>query len=106
VSHPRVDRRLTAGVERGDSVTVVVDGVPIRCFRGESVAAALLAVGRRTLRLTAKRQEPRGLFCAMGVCYDCLVSVNGGGLVRGCMVSVEDGMAITTHTDREKHSVR
>jgi len=97
------DWRLAGGVERGEPVTVVVDGVPIRCFRGESVAAALLAAGQRTLRLTAKQQEPRGLFCAMGVCYDCLVSVDGGGLVRGCMVSVEDRMVVTTgtRTDRE-----
>jgi predicted molibdopterin-dependent oxidoreductase YjgC len=92
------DGRLEGDVERGEPVTVVVDGVPMRCFRGESVATALLATGRRTLRLTSKLREPRGLFCAMGVCYDCLVSIDGGGLVRGCMVSVEEGMVITTGT--------
>jgi len=56
---------VAAGVERGERLTFTFDGERIVAFRGESVAAALLAAGRRTLRSTAVKGEPRGVFCGM-----------------------------------------
>jgi predicted molibdopterin-dependent oxidoreductase YjgC len=88
--------RLASGVRRGASLTIFVDGEAVTAFAGESVAAALLASDRRALRLTPRHRAPRGLFCAMGVCFDCLVTVNRVANVRACMTTVEDGMQIET----------
>ncbi|MCC7104132.1 MAG: (2Fe-2S)-binding protein [Chloroflexi bacterium] len=81
-------------IERGEPVTIEVNGEPLQAWAGETIATALLAHGRRTLRWT-RGGKPRGLFCAMGVCYDCLVTVGGQGTVRACLVPVEPGMRVT-----------
>ena len=88
--------RLSIGSERGERVTIVVDGSPLTAFRGETVAAALLASGRRSLRRTWRTGSPRGLFCAMGVCFDCVVTINERTNTRSCITYVEEGMQITT----------
>jgi sarcosine oxidase subunit alpha len=54
----------------------------------------LWAAGIRGLRKTAKTGEPRGIFCGMGVCYDCLVTIDGVPNQRACMTLVEDRMEI------------
>lgn len=77
-------------------MTVVVDGRTVRAWEGETVAAVLLAEGMRTFRRSLVRHEPRGLFCGMGVCYECLVTVDGRAYVRACMTPVADGMVIET----------
>ncbi len=74
-------------------LTVIVDGEPTVAYPGETVATVLLALGRRTLRHTA-HGAPRGLFCGMGVCYDCLVTVDGQPDVRACVTIVQPGMVI------------
>jgi len=74
-------------------LTVVVDGEPVAAFAGESVATVLLALGRRTFRHT-KHGTPRGLYCGIGVCFDCLVTVDGIENVRACMTPVVEGMVI------------
>lgn len=75
--------------------TVTVDGESAPAYPGETVAAVLLALGRRTFRHTA-HAAPRGLFCGMGVCYDCLVTVDGQPDVRACVTIVQPGMVIET----------
>jgi predicted molibdopterin-dependent oxidoreductase YjgC len=77
-------------------LTVRVDGQPVPAFAGESVAAVLLALGRQTFRHTDRNHAPRGLFCGMGVCFDCLVTVDGVENVRACMTPVHEGMVIDT----------
>lgn len=93
VSKPQ---RIHAATERWTPLAVMVDGEPAQAFAGESVATLLLALGRRTFRHTDRNHEPRGLFCGMGICFDCLVTVNGTRNVRACMTLVEEGMAIET----------
>ena len=88
-------KRLS-GVERGPAITIVVDGTAMSAHAGESVAAALLVHDRRALRLTSRQRLPRGLFCGMGVCFDCLVTVDGAANVRACLTPVRDGMRIET----------
>jgi sarcosine oxidase subunit alpha len=78
-----------------EPLTVTVDGEPVQAFAGESVATVLLALGKRTFRHT-ERGTPRGLFCGMGVCFDCLVTVDGVDNVRACMTLVSEGMEIGT----------
>lgn len=77
------------------ALTITVDGEPAAAYPGETVATVLLAAGRRIFRRTA-HAAPRGLFCGMGVCYDCLVTVDGQPDVRACMTTVQPGMVIET----------
>ncbi|MBN1828407.1 MAG: (2Fe-2S)-binding protein [Deltaproteobacteria bacterium] len=78
------------------TVTVIVDGEPIRAFEGEMIAAALAAAGRRHLRFTGKHGQPRGVFCAIGRCTDCIMTVNDKPNVRTCVTPVQDGMIVQT----------
>lgn len=75
-------------------VHILVNGRTLEAREGESVAAALLAAGIRTLRMTPRRGEPRGLFCGIGQCYDCLVEIDGEPGQRACMTRVRPGMRI------------
>jgi len=90
----QTDRRLTGYVERGPRVQIVVDGVAVPAFEGESVAAALLAAGRRALRSTPGRAEPRGMYCGIGLCFECVLPIDGQPAVRACQTPVRDGMRI------------
>ncbi len=94
-------RRITAGVERGQPVEIRVDGEPVAAFEGETIAAALIASGRSSFRHTARQSAPRGLFCGMGICFDCLMTVNGVPNVRTCITPVEDGMVVQTQHERD-----
>jgi predicted molibdopterin-dependent oxidoreductase YjgC len=89
-------RRLTGNVARGRAIQLTVDGEPLPAYEGETIAAVLLAAGRRTLRHAAPGADPRGIFCGIGVCFDCLVRVDGTRNVRACITPVRDGMQVTT----------
>lgn len=82
-------------VERGASITITVDGVALHAHHGETIAEALLASGRRAWRLT-RHGRPRGLYCGIGLCFDCLVTVNGTPNVRACLTTVAAGMVVET----------
>jgi len=88
-----VDLRI-ASVSRGAKITIVVNGQACSAFEGETVHAALFAGGYRVLRKTVKTGQPRGIFCGMGVCYDCLVTIDGVPNQRACMTMVKGGMEI------------
>lgn len=94
MSTTRAELRI-GPVEARQPLTIVVDGEPAEAYAGESVATVLLALGLRTFRHTDKG-APRGLFCGMGVCFDCLVTVDGVDNVRACMTPVAEGMVIDT----------
>ncbi len=85
-------------VERGEPITVQVNGHPVSAYMGETVAALLLSEGIRTFRHTAKNGQPRSMFCGIGVCYDCLVTIDGVSNIRACLTPVAQGMAIETET--------
>lgn len=89
----RADLRI-ASVSRGEKITIVVNGRACSAFQGETVHAALLAAGYRVLRNTTKTGQPRGIFCGMGICYDCLVTIDGIPNQRACMTLVRDRMEI------------
>jgi hypothetical protein len=77
-------------------VPVVIDGEPFEARAGDSVAAALLAAGRLASRTTPGSGAPRGPYCMMGACFDCLVTLDGVPNQQACMVSVAPGMRIDT----------
>jgi NADH dehydrogenase/NADH:ubiquinone oxidoreductase subunit G len=88
--------RIAQGVERGAPITIIVDGQPVACFAGETIAAAMLAAGRDAFR-TDQRGTPRGLLCNMGSCYECLVADTATSRrVRACLTEARDGMEIST----------
>ena len=76
------------------AVTIYVNGEPLITDAARSVAAALLANRGPRLRTTDRAGEPRGMFCGMGICFDCLVTVDGRSGVRACMTPVREGMRI------------
>jgi len=69
------------------------DGHRIRAPQGISVAAALLLAGNAACRMTA-RKAPRGPHCMMGVCFECIVEVEGRGARQACMLEVSSGLRI------------
>jgi predicted molibdopterin-dependent oxidoreductase YjgC len=74
------------------------DQRPIEFVQGQTVGAALIGAGIYSWRVTRRRETPRGLFCGIGVCYDCLISVNGNPNQRACQVAAAAGMTVTTQT--------
>jgi D-hydroxyproline dehydrogenase subunit gamma len=79
---------------QGAPVRVTVNGAELQCRAGDSVAAALFAGGVQACRDTAVGEVPRGPYCMMGVCYDCLVTIDGQANQQGCMTAVREGMKI------------
>ncbi|TDO54353.1 pyruvate/2-oxoglutarate dehydrogenase complex dihydrolipoamide dehydrogenase (E3) component [Kribbella sp. VKM Ac-2527] len=76
-------------------VQITVDGQPLNALPGQTVAAALMAAGRDSWRTTRTAGSPRGVFCGIGACFDCLVIVNGTPDVRACQRTIHPGDAIT-----------
>jgi predicted molibdopterin-dependent oxidoreductase YjgC len=84
------------------SVTLSIDGRSIGARAGDSVAAALLAAGIVTCRTTPVGEAPRAPYCMMGVCFDCLVEIDGMGSRQACLVRVRDGMRIDTQHGKRR----
>lgn len=90
------DHPILGEAEWGKKITLIVDGEPVEAFEGEPIATALMAAGLRVFRYTTKRNEPRGTFCALGRCTDCVMIVDGQPNVRTCVTPAGDGMVIET----------
>ncbi len=84
-----------AAVE-GSAVAIVLDGRRIPARPGATVGAALTEAGVRSWRSTRLGGRPRGLFCGIGVCFDCLVTVEGRPNQRACLVPARDGLVVST----------
>ena len=89
VDHPILGVDIAA-----ESVNVTIDGNPYKAKQGEVIAAVMLANGLRVHRHTSKRGEPRGIYCGIGQCTDCVMTVNGIANIRTCTTPVEEGMII------------
>ncbi|MCA1777425.1 MAG: (2Fe-2S)-binding protein [Loktanella sp.] len=87
-------------LEDASRVVVTFDGVALDLPEGANLAAALLAAGVDHFRRTPVSGAPRGPFCMMGACFDCLVEIDG--VVRqACMIEVAEGMRVTKPHDME-----
>ncbi|MFF9909873.1 (2Fe-2S)-binding protein [Streptomyces sp. NPDC013457] len=84
------------GAQPGPPFEFTFDGRPITALPGQSVAVALWAAGVLAWRTTRRDGRPRGVFCGIGQCHDCLATVNGQPNRRACLVPVRPGDAITT----------
>ena len=80
--------------DAGESVTLFIDGEPCTARANDSVAAALLASGLDHCRTTAVSGMPRAPYCMMGVCFDCLVTIDGTGNAQACLIRVREGMHV------------
>lgn len=86
--------RIQTGVSRGQPFDISVNGTPVTAYPGETIATALLAAGQKMFRHSAITGEPRGPFCSMGLCHDCLVTLNGKQNVRACLTFAQPGDVI------------
>jgi len=77
-----------------DVVRFDFEGRTIAARPGDTVAAALLAAGELTLRFTAISASPRAPYCLMGVCFECLMEIDGAGNRQACLTPVSEGMQV------------
>jgi len=82
--------------EKGEKVSFTFDGKAMEGYAGEPIAMALRANGVMIHRYTAIRGEPRGIFCAIGRCTDCIMVVDGRPNVRTCVTALAAGMEVRT----------
>lgn len=78
-----------------EDITLTFDGRALPVQPGDTVGAALTRAGVRAWRTTRRRGRPRGLFCGIGICYDCLLTVDGAPDQRACLVPAADGMVVS-----------
>ena len=88
--------------EAGPAVPITVDGKPVAARGGDTVAAALLAAGIDHCRTTPVTGAPRAPYCMMGVCFECLVTIDGVGSRQACLVPVRAGMAVETQLGKRE----
>lgn len=81
------------------AVTITVDGESATGVAGQSIAGVIMATDRLALRRTIATGRPRGVFCGIGVCFDCIVEVNGLRDVRACQRAARDGDVVTTRPE-------
>jgi predicted molibdopterin-dependent oxidoreductase YjgC len=82
------------GTSTNPSPTFCFDDVDISFVPGQSVGAALTAAGIRSWRSTRRTGRPRGLFCGIGICFDCLIVVDGRPNERACLLPAESNMQV------------
>jgi len=88
--------------DAGVAVALTIDGKPVRARSGDTVAAALLAAGIDRCRTTPVTGAPRLPYCLMGVCFDCLVTIDGVGSRQACLVPVSEGMQVETQVGKRE----
>lgn len=91
INHPVLDK-----VDDTDIVSFTFNNVEIRGLRNESLAAALLANNIRTLRVHEESGTPRGIYCNIGHCFECRVTVNEQQGVRACLTPIQEGMTVSS----------
>jgi D-hydroxyproline dehydrogenase subunit gamma len=97
--------RITQNVERPSPVTILVNGNPVTAYEGESLATALIASGTLVMSRDSSGR-PRSPFCNMGICFECLVTVEEAAprsgttvrRVRACLAAVRPGLLVTVPT--------
>lgn len=81
---------------RGKNIAVTINGLKVQAFDGELVSTVLQEEGITTFAHKHTTGQPSGLYCGMGVCYECLVTINGVNNLRACQTYAADRMIIET----------
>jgi predicted molibdopterin-dependent oxidoreductase YjgC len=92
----RIDKHPILPDTKAPDITIFVDDKPIPAISGEPIAAALLASGIKVFRKTAKKGHPRGIFCGIGRCTDCVMTVDGQPNIRTCVTPAKENMRVKT----------
>ena len=92
----RIEDHPIVSYEEHRLVSFTYDGKEMKGKEGEPIAAALIANGITTLRYTDKEHAPRSLFCGIGQCMDCAMTVDGIPNVRTCITPLKAGMKVLT----------
>ena len=92
--------RLDSGVQRGEPVQIIFDGQTVKAFKGETIATALIAAGH--LSSGTSFSQPRGVYCNIGVCHSCVMTVNGVRSVRICKTLVYDGCRVESQHNEKR----
>ena len=101
----RVKKHPILGDElRKEDAVIFVDRKEIPAIEGEPIAAALLAAGIKKFRYTHKEGKARGIYCGIGRCTDCIMTVDGQPNVRTCVAPVTNGMVVETQKGLGKWS--
>ena len=79
---------------QGELITIYFEGKALNVSKDHNVATALLDAGINNFRKTTLNNESRGPYCMMGVCFDCLININGVDNQQSCTTQVSDGMKI------------
>lgn len=98
----RIENHPVLQFDRGEKVTFFYNGQEIEGYTTETIAAALHAAGIRRLGHSPELHRPRGLFCAIGNCSSCFMTVNGQPNVRICVTRVEAGMKVEEQDGKGK----
>lgn len=91
-AHDSAFRRLEA---EGETLRFTFEGTPVEARPGETVAAALLAAGISAFRTNPVTSAPRAPHCMMGVCFECLVEIEGMGARQACLTPAVEGMRVS-----------
>lgn len=89
-----VEHPVLGSLEERKTVTFTFDGKEYTGYENDTIASALLANGVRTLRVHEETGNPRAIYCNIGHCYECRVTVNDVRGVRACLEPITDGMAV------------
>ena len=81
-------------IKKVEWIKIKFNGKELKALKGEPIAVAIMANNIKTLRRTRKYYEPRGIFCAIGRCTDCIMQVDGIPNIRTCITPAKDGMEI------------
>ena len=91
-----IEHPILGKTEKGKKVTFTFDGKEMEGYEGEPISVALKAAGVMKHRYTKKEHKPRGIFCAIGRCTDCVMVVDGKPNVRICVTPLKEGMKVQT----------
>jgi predicted molibdopterin-dependent oxidoreductase YjgC len=89
----KIASRFHPRPKSGSDIHLVLDGTPITAQAGDTVAAAILAYSSDPSRTTSKGMS-RAPYCMMGICFECLIEIDGKPNTQGCMTAVRDGMVV------------
>jgi sarcosine oxidase subunit alpha len=95
---PRLPEASSHSVRSREPVSFTFDGKAMGALVGEPVAAALLANGIRAIRAHGKSGRPRGIYCGIGQCFDCIATVDGVTGCRTCLTVVKEGMEVESES--------
>jgi len=91
-----IEHPILGKLEEKRKIEIIVNGKKLEAYEGEMIATTLLANRIKVFRLTKKNKKPRGIFCGIGRCTDCVMVVDGIPNIRTCVTPVEEGMKIET----------